>query len=108
MKIALNIVLFLACFAFLLPAYSQEITIVPDSIWESPSFIISYGKEQASIGNLKTIEIIENDIFGGIDRLFHAINTEKGYKNEYIQAYGKALKKALPENKARFPQKQRL
>ena len=61
MKIVLNIVLFLACFAFLLPAYSQEITIVPDSIWESPSFIISYGKEQASIGNLKTIEIIEND-----------------------------------------------
>lgn len=61
MKIALNTFLFLACFAFLLPAYSQETTIVPDSVWEIPSHIIFYGKEQASIGNHKIIEIIEND-----------------------------------------------
>ena len=61
MKIALNTFLFLACFAFLLPAYSQETTIVPDSVWEKPSHIIFYGKEQASIGNHKIIEIIEND-----------------------------------------------
>lgn len=61
MKISLNTFLFLACFACLIPAYSQDTTIVPDSVWETPSHIISLGKDQASIGNHKIIEIIERD-----------------------------------------------
>lgn len=61
MKITLNIFLFLACFAFQLPAYSQGTIIVPDSVWETPSSIIFYGKEQASIGNHMIIEILEKD-----------------------------------------------
>ena len=61
MKISLNIFLFLACFAFQLPAYSQGTIIVPDSVWETPSSIIFYGKEQASIGNHMIIEILEKD-----------------------------------------------
>lgn len=61
MKITLNIFLFLACFAFQLPAYSQGTIIVPDSVLETPSSIIFYGKEQASIGNHMIIEILEKD-----------------------------------------------
>ena len=61
MKIALNTFLFSACLEFLFPAFSQGTTIIPDSVWETPSHIISYGKEQASIGNYKIIEIIESD-----------------------------------------------
>lgn len=62
MKIATNIfILILAFFTFEFPAYSQETTIVPDSVWKTPLKVISYGKEQASIGNHMIIEIIEND-----------------------------------------------
>ena len=60
MKIFLNIFIFLACFIFV-PAYSQNTTIVPDSIWETPKRVILFAKEQAVIGNYKIIEIIEND-----------------------------------------------
>ena len=62
MKIATNIfILILAFFTFEFPAYSQETTIVPDSVWETPLKVISYGKEQATIGNHKIIEVIESD-----------------------------------------------
>lgn len=61
MKIVLNTILFFVCFAFQSPAYSQGATIIPDSVWGTPSQIISYGKEQASMGNYKIIEIIESD-----------------------------------------------
>ena len=60
MKIFLNLFIFLACFIFV-PAYSQNTTIVPDSIWETPKRVILFAKEQAVIGNNKIIEIIEND-----------------------------------------------
>ena len=60
MKIFLNLFIFLACFIFI-PAYSQNTTIVPDSIWETPKRVILFAKEQAVIGNNKIIEIIEND-----------------------------------------------
>lgn len=60
MKIFLNLFIFLACFIFT-PAYSQNTTIVPDSIWETPKRVILFAKEQAIIGNNKIIEIIEND-----------------------------------------------
>lgn len=62
MKIATNIfILILAFFTFEFPAYSQETTIVPDSVWETPLKVISYGKEQATMGNHKIIEVIESD-----------------------------------------------
>ena len=62
MKIATNLfILILAFFAFEFSAYSQETTIVPDSVWETPIKVISYGKEQATIGNHKIIEVIESD-----------------------------------------------
>lgn len=62
MKIATKIfVLILAFFTLEFPAYSQETTIVPDSVWETPLKVISYGKEQATMGNHKIIEVIEND-----------------------------------------------
>ncbi len=62
MKIATNIfILILAFFTFEFPAYSQETTIVPDSVWETPLKVISYGKEQVTMGNHKIIEVIESD-----------------------------------------------
>lgn len=62
MKIAAKIfILILAFFTLEFPAYSQETTIVPDSVWETPLKVISYGKEQATMGNHKIIEVIEND-----------------------------------------------
>mgnify|MGYP004478829867 FL=1 len=62
MKIATKIfILILAFFTLEFPAYSQETTIVPDSVWETPLKVISYGKEQATMGNHKIIEVIEND-----------------------------------------------
>lgn len=62
MKIATKIfVLILAFFTLEFPAYSLETTIVPDSVWETPLKVISYGKEQATMGNHKIIEVIEND-----------------------------------------------
>ena len=61
MKITLNTFLFLTCFIFVFPAYSQETIIVPDSVWDTPFKGISYGKEQATIGNRKIIELIESD-----------------------------------------------
>lgn len=61
-KIAAKIfILILAFFTLEFPAYSQETTIVPDSVWETPLKVISYGKEQATMGNHKIIEVIEND-----------------------------------------------
>lgn len=59
MKISLY--LFLACFTFVVPAYSQDTTIVPDSIWETPKRVILFAKEQAVIGNNKIIESIESN-----------------------------------------------
>ncbi len=59
MKISLYI--FLACFTFVVPAYSQDTTIVPDSIWETPKRVILFAKEQAVIGNNKIIESIESN-----------------------------------------------
>ena len=56
MKISLY--LFLACFTFVVPAYSQDTKIVPDSIWETPKRVILFAKEQAVIGNNKIIESI--------------------------------------------------
>lgn len=62
MKIATKIfILILAFFTLEFPAYSQETTIVLDSVWETPLKVISYGKEQATMGNHKIIEVIEND-----------------------------------------------
>ena len=62
MKIATKIfILILAFFTLEFPAYSQETTNVPDSVWETPLKVISYGKEQATMGNHKIIEVIEND-----------------------------------------------
>ena len=62
MKISTKIfILILAFFTLEFPAYSQETTIVPDSVWETPLKVISYGKEQATMGNHKIIEVIEND-----------------------------------------------
>ena len=62
MKIATKIfILILTFFTLEFPAYSQETTIVPDSVWETPLKVISYGKEQATMGNHKIIEVIEND-----------------------------------------------
>ena len=62
MKIATKIfILILAFFTLEFPAYSQETTIVPDSVWQTPLKVISYGKEQATMGNHKIIEVIEND-----------------------------------------------
>ena len=61
-KIATNIfILILVYLTFAFPVYSQETTIIPDSVWETPLKVISYGKEQASMGNHKIIEVIEND-----------------------------------------------
>lgn len=56
----LSTFLFLSCFTFL-PTHSQETSIVPDSVWDTPLKVISYGKEQATIGNHNIIEIIESD-----------------------------------------------
>lgn len=78
MKIALNTILFFACFYFVFPAYSQETTIVPDSIWGTPKKVILYGKEQAAFGNLKIIETIESDT------RFHNFSPEAKY-NFYDQ-----------------------
>ena len=61
MKRVLSTFLFLASFTFMFPAYSQETTIVPDSVWNTPIKVISYGKEQATIGNHNIIEVIESD-----------------------------------------------
>lgn len=62
MKIATKIfILILAFFTLEFPAYSQETTNVPDSVWDTPLKVISYGKEQATIGNHNIIEIIESD-----------------------------------------------
>ena len=62
MKIATKIfILILAFFTLEFPAYSQETTNVPDSVWETPLKVISYGKEQATMGNHKIIEVIESD-----------------------------------------------
>lgn len=62
MKIATKIfILILAFFTLEFPAYSQETTIVLDSVWETPLKVISYGKEQATMGDHKIIEVIEND-----------------------------------------------
>jgi hypothetical protein len=61
-KIATNIfILILVYLTFAFPVYSQETTIIPDSVWETPLKVISYGKEQTTIGNHKIIEAIEND-----------------------------------------------
>ena len=62
MKIALNTFLFLVCLTFVLPAYSQGSTVVPDSVWETPKKVILYTKGQVAIGNHEIIERIENDI----------------------------------------------
>ena len=62
MKIATKIfILILAFFTLEFPAYSQETTNVPDSIWETPKRVILFAKEQASIGNHMIIEILEKD-----------------------------------------------
>lgn len=74
MKMISIIFIYCICFAFVFPAYSQETTVVPDSVWETPKKVISYGKEQASNGNLKIIESIESDIrFQGlsVEAKFH-------------------------------------
>lgn len=61
MKITLNTILFYACFIFVFPAYSQETTIIPDSVWETPKKIILYGKEQAKHNRLDIVKEIEAD-----------------------------------------------
>lgn len=57
----LNTLLFLACFTFVFPAFSQDTTHMPDSVWKSPQNVILFGKEQATRGNHSIIEIIESD-----------------------------------------------
>ena len=61
-KIVLNTFLILACLTFIFPAYSQEMAILPDSIWDTPKQVIIYGKTQAANGNHDIIEQIESDI----------------------------------------------
>lgn len=61
MKITLNTILFFACFIFVFPAYSQETTIIPDSVWETPKKVILYGKEQAKRNRLDIVKEIEAD-----------------------------------------------
>lgn len=78
MKVALNTFLLLTCLTFVFPAYSQETTIVPDSVWETSQHLIFYGKEQAKRNQLYLIKEIEED------SRFRELNIEEKY-NFYDQ-----------------------
>lgn len=79
MKIATNIfILILAYFTFVFPAYSQETTIVPDSVWRTPKDVIMFSKKQAQQNRLDIVKKMEAD-----DR-FRELNTEAKY-NFYDQ-----------------------
>lgn len=78
MKIALNTLQLLVCFTFVLPAYSQETTVVPDSVWKTPKNVIIYGKEQAKQNRLDVVKEIEADY------KFGSLSTEAKY-NFYDQ-----------------------
>jgi len=61
MKKVLNIILFLVYFTIMFSAYSQETSVVPDSVWNTPKSIIFFGKEQAKQNRLYIIRKIEAD-----------------------------------------------
>ena len=79
MKIVLNTILFLVCFTNVFSAYSQETSVIPDSLWKTPKSIIFFGKEQAKQNRLYMVKKIEADY------RFDSLSVEAKY-NFYDQA----------------------
>lgn len=61
MKINLKTFLLLAFFGFMIPGNSQDIMIVPDSVWKTPKDLIMFGKKQAQQNRLDIVKKMEAD-----------------------------------------------